>query len=554
MIIKPVVLLMLLLIVVTIPATCVPVTQTPPAEQTPLPPSQELPEQVTPDSIPPDITITYTIEALSGTTVVFTWTGHDSTTAQKDLVYSFYLENIDPGYTLYSSETTTTYTEVPNGTYTFYVKVKDGAGNTGTGMTTVIITGIEQSPTDTGPQEPITSTLLISPGSDVSRICIGSNGDTVYALDTINSQLYRSVHAGYGWENISGNIPAGAYWNAMAIAPYDPNIIAVVTDYGTDVYLSIDGGNNFYATGANGNLGAMERITCIAISPAYGNLSRDIGAGTATGNGGGTVLINTFSRFSGSWYDAGKEEAGWKSSPSAPGVDVFAIEYAPSYTADAVILAVVAGGPDKNTGDTSLFIGHKDLGGKSVVWNQDSGYPVELCEAGQDTPGTPLTYADLAMPSDYSGTSPYQRHLYACWSDNPQGASSGGNNNDDVYRVDDSICYRLQVRPDAICSLSHHGDFNNGKLLAGAIASTTQYGYPSTQVHITLNPQSAHPTWTSSRKPPSGPGNARVAWSRDGTKAYCGTSSTGGCGYDQSSFSISTDNGMTWNQTGLIDT
>jgi hypothetical protein len=189
-----------------------------------------------------------------------------------------------------------------------------------------------------------------------------------------------------------------------------------------------------------------------------------------------------------------------------------------------------------------------------VIWNQSSGYPVELCETGQDTPGTPLTYADLAIPSDYSGSSAYQRHVYACWSDNPQGKSSGGNNNDDVYRIDDAVCYRLQVHPDVICSLAHYGDFSNGKLLAGAITSSMQFGYPAVQVYITLNPQSTSPTWTPSRKPPTGPHNARVAWSPDGTKVYCGTSSGGAGSYDQSAFSISTDDNMTWNQIGLIDT
>jgi hypothetical protein len=554
MAVKPAIIFIVLLIFVIVPVSCVPVTQTPPAGQAPSAPSGELPEQEPPDLIPPGITVTYSIEGPSGTTVVFTWAGNDDVTAQEELIYSFYLEDIDPVYSPYSTITTATYTELPEGTYTFYVKSKDSAGNIGTGSVTLTIAGKEQSPSETGPQESVTSTLLISPGSDVSRICIGSDGDTIYALDTPNSQLYRSDHGGYGWENISGNIPAGTYWNAMAIAPDDPDIIAVVTDYGTEVYVSVDGGNNFYATGAYENLGAMERITCISISPAYGNLSRDIGAGTATGNGGGTILINTFSRFSGSWYDAGREETGWKPGPASPGVDVFAIEYAPSFAADAVILAVVASGPDKSTGDTSLYLGHKDLAGKSIIWNQDAGYPVELCEAGQDTPGTPITYADLAIPFDYAGTSPGRRHIYACWSDNPQGKPSGGNNNDDVYRVDDAICYRLQAHSDAICSIAYFGDYDNGKLLAGAIASTAQYSYSSIQVYITLNPQSAYPTWTPSQKPPSGPGNARVAWSPDGTKAYCGTSGTGGAGYDQSAFSMSTDNDKTWNQTGLIDT
>jgi hypothetical protein len=70
----------------------------------------------------------------------------------------------------------------------------------------------------------------------------------------------------------------------------------------------------------------------------------------------------------------------------------------------------------------------------------------------------------------------------------------------------------------------------------------------SIQVYFTGNPQSTAPTWQRSQKPPSGSSYARVGWSPDGSRAYCGTSGI------QSAFSVGKDNGRTWNQTGLIDT
>jgi Neuraminidase (sialidase) len=76
---------------------------------------------------------------------------------------------------------------------------------------------------------------------------------------------------------------------------------------------------------------------------------------------------------------------------------------------------------------------------------------------------------------------------------------------------------------------------------------------PGPQVYCTFDPQSAYPTWQNSQKPPTGPGQARVAWSPDGKAAYCGTSSAGGGSHNQSAFSISKNNGSTWNQIGLID-
>jgi hypothetical protein len=544
----------LLLIHIALTA-CVPVIQTP----SPKPPVQEqpsmTPEPEVRDTVAPSIIITSSIEESSGiTTVTFSWTGSDNETPSEDLVYSFNLEGYDTGYSEYNSNTTATYTEVPAGSYIFYVKLMDGEGNEGIGHTTIEITAPDLMQPEEELQEPILSTLLVNPGSEVSRICVASDGNTIFSLDAVNAQLYKSEHGGYGWSNISGNIPGSPFWTALAIAPDNPDIIAVATDSGTRVYLSIDGGTNFTAMGLSGNLVAGEWITGMAISPLYGNSVHDLAVGTSTGNGGGTIWISAVGRFPGGWYNAGRDTTGWKPESSTTGVDVYDIEFSPSFSSDATILAIVASGPDTSTGDTFLYSGTRDLAGNTVIWNGDSGYPVELCESGQDTPGTPLTYADLALPWDYSGTSAHHRHIYACWSDNPPGKSTGGSDNDDVYRIDDTVCYRLQVHPDAICSIAHFGFFSDGKLLAGAIVSKIQYDCPSTQVYLTLDPQSMCPTWAPSRKPPTGPHNAQVAWSPDGNKAYCGTSTAGGNNYDQSAFSITINDNATWNQVGLIDT
>ncbi|MEJ2740442.1 MAG: hypothetical protein P8105_11580, partial [Dehalococcoidia bacterium] len=429
---------------------------------------------------------------------------------------------------------------------TFYVKLRDLEGNESIGYSTIELTSPEPAQPEEEIPEPVMSTLLINPGSEVSRICVTGDGNTIFSMDTVNAQLYKSEHGGYGWDNISAGISGLPFWTAMAAASDSPDIIAVATDSGTEVYLSIDGGMNFTAMGLSGNLVAGERITSLAVSPAYGNLTRDLAVGTSTGNGGGTILISAVGRFPGGWYNAGRGATGWKPAPSTPGVDVFNIEFSYSYASDATILAVVASGPNASAGDTFLYSGSRDPENNTVIWNGSSGYPVELCETGQDTPGTPLTYADLALPWDYSGSSAANR--------NPPGKSTGGSNSDDVYRIDDTVCYRLQVHPDAICSIAHYGFFSDGKLLAGAVVSKMQYDCPSTQVYLTLNPQSTCPTWLPSRKPPTGPNNAQVAWSPDGSKAYCGTSTAGGSSYDQSAFSISNNDNATWNQIGLIDT
>jgi hypothetical protein len=521
-------------------------TPTTPPEQLPSSPPEETtpPESALQDSSPPEIEIIEPPEEVTSDDVIeFQWKGSDNETPEDELTYSYFLEGVDAGYSLFDNKTSVTYSEIPPGTYNFYVKSKDKAGNESSTSAVAEIT-VVNPPIEVDVPPGVTSTLLIVPNSDINYISVGAFDNVVYALDSANAQLYKSEHDGYGWVNISDGISGGAPWTGLASAPDDPDIVAVITDSGTGVYLSTDGGNTFYDIKLGANLSPSEHAMCLAISPAYGSNAREIAVGTATGAGSGKVWLNIVKGFASGWYDLSAAQPGWQppSSPSS-GVDVFALTYSPAFSADGTILAVTAGG-----GDTYLYAGVRDLASLTTIWNNYPGYPVELCESGQDTPGTPLTSADIALPADFNGAVAAHRHIYACWSDNPAGVATSGNNNDDAYRIDDTICYRLHVSSIATCSLSHKGLFKSGKLLAGAMVSAPGTQTGSIQVYFTGNPQASCPIWQQSQKPPTGSGNARVGWSPDGSKAYCGTIGM------QSAFSLSTNNGLTWNQIGLIDT
>ncbi|MFC2050310.1 triple tyrosine motif-containing protein [Chloroflexota bacterium] len=530
-------LLLCLILLVLANIHCLPQPTTPPlAPQPTEPPPQDTMPPETIISIAPDMTINYN-------EVTFEWTGSDDTSSTASLTYSYYLEGYDTGYVPFSANTTKTYTALPDGTYTFYVKSRDGVGNidpTPASVEFTIATTPPEEPEVVTP--PIVSTLLIVPGSNVNHIAVAYD-NTVYAIDSPNAKLYKSDHGGIGWTDISKGLGAGGPWGRLAIAPDNPKVVAVTTNAGAEVYVSTDGGAKFSGTGLSGTLGGGERVTCLAISPGYGRW--DIAVGTATGGGNGRVLVNAVSGFPSGWEDMSTGATGWSNA------DIFAIEYSPGFAADGTLLAIAATAPP--TDSTYLYIGLRDLGGNTTIWNSSSGYPVEISQSGQDTPGTPLTYADLALPSDYSGSLPLHRHVYACWSDSPPVATIAGNINGDVYRLDDTVCYRLLVRTDIICSLAHYGMFSRGKLMAGAARASVTAISKGPQTYYTSNPQSTSPTWQNSQKPPTGPGQARVAWSPDGRAAYCGTSTAGIGSHDQSAFSISTNDGFTWNQTGLID-
>ena len=526
-----------LLLVLLIPAgnSCLSQPVAPPPS--PPPQQQELPPS---DTTSPQTVITVApAETIDSNKATFEWTGSDDKTATNKLTYSYYLEGHDDSYSSFTSDTSKSYTNLPDGSYTFYVKSHDEADNVDLTPASVKFIVATPKPPEkkTETVQPVVSTLLIVPNSDVSHIAVGYDS-TTYALDSPHARLYKSDHGGYGWTDISRGLGGTAPWTELAIAPDDPRVVAVVTN-GMEVFVSTDGGTNFAATGLSGKLSGGERVQCLALSPDYGR--RDIAVGTSTGSGNGKLWVNIMNGFPGGWQDMSTGATGWSDA------DIFAIEYSPGFAVDGTLLAVAA------TDDTFLYIGFRDLGVNTTTWNNSPGYPVEISQSGQDTPGTPLTYADIALPADYIGTSPANRHVYACWSDNPPGVATSGNPNDDVYRIDDTIGYRLLVRPDIICSLAHYGMFSRGKLLAGAVTESTVSLFRGPQVYFTSNPYSPYPTWQNSQKPPTGPAQARVAWSADGRVAYCGTSAPGGGSNDQSAFSITTNNGFTWNQIGLID-
>jgi hypothetical protein len=495
------------------------------------------------DTVSPMVSITVEPRESGSNQINFNWTGNDDRTTVSNLVYSYFLEGYDKTPSPFTANTTVTYKGLTSGNYTFYVNCKDEVGNISTqpALYKFSIAGI---PTSIPPRLP-SSDYLIVPGSDVSQISVGAFNNIVYALDAPNGKLYKSETGGIGWTSISKNIPGAVPWYYMDSAPDNPNIIAVATDAATELYLSIDGGQNFGTTMLATKLNAGERIRCIAISPSSDGVSRDIAIGTTTNTGHGRVLINVLRMLSGGWTDASTGITGWLP-PSGSGADVFALKYSPSFGSDGNLLAVVA-----STGDTFLYIGIRDLATSAIQWNTYSGYPLKTCVAGQDTPGTPLTYADIALPTDYAGGSSLT-HIFVSWSNHAAGSSLPSNATDDVYRIDNTMVYRLQIRPYIICSLAYYGSFSRGKLLAGA-AGTSVQSRISVPVYFTANPQSPYPSWLPSQKPPTGPSNARVGWSTDGTTAYCGTGAYSTTIGDQSSFSRSINNGLTWNQTGLID-
>jgi hypothetical protein len=413
---------------------------------------------------------------------------------------------------------------------------------------------------------------IISP-SEVSHIAIGSDGKTFYAINTPSPDnitggraLYKSTDSGISWsdkfsqELYQAMSPAERVnfriWN-VAIAPDYVNLVAIVTNGSAsnlprNVWLSNDGGSNWQNT----NCPASDNISTIGVSINYDG--HDIAVGTRTGGGGGNIWILKSDDIGHNWI------------PQGFAGDIMALKFSPNYKSDATIAIVYS-----DASGTYLNCGIHDLANNTTDWTTAyGGSPPEVTTGGAGTSprANQIITADLELTSDFLGQAPVLRRCYISI-DAPTPTSG-------IYRFDNTVGYWLMqtTATKRISSIAYRGTYASGKLLAGEVLGNP---CPATvMTWFTDSPTTCPiPCWYPAMKPPtgaagtdncagSGYGNAQVAWSPDGATAYVGTASSAalvtgvnwpipylsGEDLDESAFSLSRNNGESWNQLALIDT
>ncbi len=405
--------------------------------------------------------------------------------------------------------------------------------------------------------KPGASGNMVVPSSEVSEVAVGSRG-TIYAVDNSanSSRVYQSLDAGITWKDITLRLrEAGATMpvSKVAIAPDTTSTVAVVTNSGTEVYVSTDGGSNWIGTNVPGLAGTT--IQAITMSRQYteaGESFREVAIGTAAWGDNtttGQVWILRLGKLIRSWQNQSLVV-----DPGHVGGEVSSIAYSPSFQRDDTLIVVASTGTDVAStyqSKTWLCLGERDTAEGTTSWNSStfSGYPVPIVTGGDDI-GTSIS-SSLALPSNYSGNQELTqvRQLFVSYDKDPD------SNNDDIYWINNLIPTRLDVNSGAninISSIAYYGTTTAGNLLAGDVSPVS--GSPTVQVRRTSNPFASSPSWNLSTVPPTGPGNAKVAWSPDGKTAYCGTGHSHGATFDESAFSTSSDGGDNWQQLGLVDT
>ena len=149
-----------LLLVLLIPAgnSCLSQSVAPPPS--PPPQKQELPPSDT--TSPQTVIIVAPAETIDFNKATFEWTGSDDRTATSKLTYSYYLEGHDDSYSSFTSDTSKSYANLPDGSYTFYVKSHDEADNVDLTPASVKFTVAIPKPPEEKPPEPECSLLWLS--------------------------------------------------------------------------------------------------------------------------------------------------------------------------------------------------------------------------------------------------------------------------------------------------------------------------------------------------------------------------------------------------------
>ncbi|MFC1957142.1 hypothetical protein ACFLVY_02485, partial [Chloroflexota bacterium] len=456
--------------------------------------------------------------------------------------------------------------------------------------------------------------LQILPASDILDYDIGGDGDTIYAVlesnefcngvgdgDNDGFALVKSDDGGVTWSDITANVQDAANlpdeFNGLlgvAVAPDDEDWVAVIGVNNPSgpsplsVVASKDGGDNFSYTGDMADTGfgsVLVYFFDIAVSIEVDGIHNIAVAGECDWNAdpgpedGAVYRLKAGTWLSASWEDT-RDYLGWDNGINS-GVDgsdaVIACDFSPNFDLDDTIICMSV--DDFNTDDQGrpwLQSGIWEGGGGS--WNDAAGFPnaTEITADGD----TLVSYghqrsAGLALPMDYDGSNPGARVVYLyvdAW--NVTTSLYGGF----VMRYDNGSISEPFGPPGepVLSSIDFNGDADTGKMMIGEYIQYDNDLYTSVEadccegvrVWHTVELDPCCPDWELACKNPSGFYMALVMYTPDGAKEYATTSGTifddffsswltrfdTGTPLDESAFSVSRDDAVSFNQIGLIDT
>jgi hypothetical protein len=369
-------------------------------------------------------------------------------------------------------------------------------------------------------------------GNTLTDMAVSADDDVIYAVGG-GQTVYKSTNMGMMWSEIDTDAgtkvttPIDADFVAVANDDSDMVIIADANDgpnVGTDgyVYVSVDGGTEW------GLLGDLTTevvpnvvIHDVAVSPQAGG-AHQVAVAVDDGAGNGNVWTIELG-IGGNWTD---QSASTGAQATNTWNAALACAFSPNFASDLTLAVVTV---DTVTPETYFEILQMTT---TPAWNASAGfdnYPVTM----EDTTGTAFGAqgAAIAMAPTYIGGDEMERIAFV-GIDDAAGAAANG---DGVYRLEDYICKQVLTERD-IYSVA----FDGSTCVAGEVNATT--------VWRSADPLTSIPTFRGSAGLKSPGGDQFVVVGFASTTVVAVTNGNESC------FSISEDNGQSFNDISLINT
>lgn len=422
---------------------------------------------------------------------------------------------------------------------------------------------------------PTTDDWLLTPQTDIIDFAVADGGDTAYAIvnnttGMMGDLLLKSEDGAATWDDITDAIEDeagdGVTFALLKVATdgEDADFVAVALDImgpsTVHVYISDDGGSTFEDIGALIAIPASG-VYELAVSPELDG-DREIAIGGTDGANAELWRSTATGDSATSWDDATimPDYPGWEA-----GNAVVDIHFPTSWDEDNTILVATAtdGAPDV------VYLQYGSWG-MSPGWNDDSIMgiaavpvvgPATVPSVG-DVPWGTLrgATAGISTPLDYSGRNSDGRYAwvnvnyYELVGNVPVGK---------IFRIKNKSVMEVNQQIEGLpwlTNVSYVGYIAEGKAIAGVLG-TGDPRDPYTEccegVQVFRNDGVAQMDiccifWEEACKLPTGM-HAMAAFYVSADKAYA-VALGPDADYDESAWSVSFDDGDTWNQLSLIDT
>jgi hypothetical protein len=446
--------------------------------------------------------------------------------------------------------------------------------------------------------------FVLSPESVIYDYALASEGDVAYAIvqawdendDTYAYRLLKSDNAAATWDDITDTLETqveddgyGQIDELLQVATdwVDPDFVAIAVVVNTGysytpvvVYISNDGGDTFVDTGEveDGTVyiigGARYGVADLAISYEVDG-KRDIAIGGTNSNGVAGIFRSTVTGDTASAWDDATTFDGWDDGlDSAPSWWLTDIIFSPNWAIDRTILVTTIA--DGTSTDFAVYLQCGSWGTTTPGWNDASTLGIYAVPIVDNVP-MPLFLFDMdgrglagiTLPSDYNSKNSDTRLLWVWanyWDPTASYAATSM-----IMRVDNDesnpVIQQVKSGTLWLTNVSYYGTIAEGKAIAGILGTggiEFMMGSPDDLwtgccegVQVYSNDSIANMDiccehWQKACKPPTGMAAMAVSYVTQ-DKAYA-VALDGYVDIDEGAWSVSFDDGNTWNQLSLIDT